>query len=285
MGKGALSDMLGDTQAPLPLRPRTQLKWFTLGIVALVSVVAVMLGYDIGVMADAILYIEKDLNLTLFQKEAALGCLNFVSGFGAIFTSEIIWVGVHLCFDFTNCKTMLVGVEDWFPAELVPNEWFIFCSKVFQWIISANLVVSSFQRFGTRIRRNLAQSFQLIPTVKMWRGIAIQFGFDMVLGNGLILRSISLILMHIMSIEGRRTSVWSFAPVVSYRNMRPFNSDLVLLAMVSYQCNHINHISVNIVEREKILEHFNCWPAQTSSGVTTCQGTNISNGHCFTTLY
>jgi MFS family permease len=52
--------------------------------------VAVMLGYDIGVMAGAIILMQQDLNLSTPEKEVALGCLNFVSGVGAILTSELI---------------------------------------------------------------------------------------------------------------------------------------------------------------------------------------------------
>mmetsp|Transcript_22750 Transcript_22750/g.31713 ORF Transcript_22750/g.31713 Transcript_22750/m.31713 type:complete len:542 (+) Transcript_22750:174-1799(+) len=65
------------------------LKWYTGVCVALVSVVAVLLGYDIGIMSGAILFIEKSLNLTVDQKEISVGCLNFVSGFGSLLSSPI----------------------------------------------------------------------------------------------------------------------------------------------------------------------------------------------------
>ena len=48
-----------------------------------------MLGYDIGVMAGAIILMQKELGLSTPEKEVALGCLNFVSGLGAILTSEL----------------------------------------------------------------------------------------------------------------------------------------------------------------------------------------------------
>jgi len=68
---------------------RNLLKGYTIACVGLISSVAVMLGYDIGVMAGAIILMQKELGLSTPEKEVALGCLNFVSGLGAILTSEL----------------------------------------------------------------------------------------------------------------------------------------------------------------------------------------------------
>ena len=49
-----------------PPAPRTPLKLYTLLCVLLVSVVAVMLGYDIGVMSGAIIFMQVSLSLCSF---------------------------------------------------------------------------------------------------------------------------------------------------------------------------------------------------------------------------
>jgi MFS family permease len=51
------------------------------------SCVAVLLGYDIGVMSGAILGIESSLNLTTAEVELVIGSLNFVSAFGSLFVA------------------------------------------------------------------------------------------------------------------------------------------------------------------------------------------------------
>jgi len=75
--------------SPTGVVKRNLLKGYTIACVGLISSVAVMLGYDIGVMAGAIILMQKELGLSTPEKEVALGCLNFVSGLGAILTSEL----------------------------------------------------------------------------------------------------------------------------------------------------------------------------------------------------
>jgi sugar porter (SP) family MFS transporter len=52
--------------------------------VCTVSIFAALLGYDIGVMAGALLPMSRDLDFTSSQKEVAVGCLNFISAVGAL---------------------------------------------------------------------------------------------------------------------------------------------------------------------------------------------------------
>ena len=51
--------------------------------------VAILLGYDIGVMSGAALAIEQSLGLTVVQKQVVVGSLNFVSGFGALLVGRL----------------------------------------------------------------------------------------------------------------------------------------------------------------------------------------------------
>ena len=58
--------------------------------VAFACGVAVLLGYDIGVMSGAITGIEASLSLSLVQKQLIMGSLNFVSGFGALLAGVVL---------------------------------------------------------------------------------------------------------------------------------------------------------------------------------------------------
>jgi sugar porter (SP) family MFS transporter len=72
--------------------------WYLCGVVLFASFVAVLLGYDIGVMSGAILDIETTLGLSIIQKQLVVGSLNFVSAFGSLFAATFSdWVGRRMC--------------------------------------------------------------------------------------------------------------------------------------------------------------------------------------------
>ncbi|KAM3368680.1 hypothetical protein ACQJBY_016906 [Aegilops geniculata] len=48
------------------------------------SLNAILLGYDVGVMSGAIIYIQKDLHITEFQEEILVGCLSVISLLGSL---------------------------------------------------------------------------------------------------------------------------------------------------------------------------------------------------------
>ncbi|GAB2252470.1 hypothetical protein Droror1_Dr00005317 [Drosera rotundifolia] len=48
------------------------------------SLNSVLLGYDVGVMSGAIIFIQEDLMITEVQKEVLVGCLSIVSLFGSL---------------------------------------------------------------------------------------------------------------------------------------------------------------------------------------------------------
>jgi MFS family permease len=60
------------------------LEWLAVQSVCTVSIFAALLGYDIGVMAGALLPMSRDLDFNSTQGEVAVGCLNFISAAGAI---------------------------------------------------------------------------------------------------------------------------------------------------------------------------------------------------------
>ena len=66
--------------------PKAPLKPYTALCVVCIVCVACTLGYDIGVMGGAVIFMSKTLDLSTGKQELAVGCLNFVSGFGALFT-------------------------------------------------------------------------------------------------------------------------------------------------------------------------------------------------------
>ena len=57
---------------------------FLVRCVCVVSLASCLLGYDIGVMSGAILFIERDLGLSDVQQEIVIGSLNIVSAVGAL---------------------------------------------------------------------------------------------------------------------------------------------------------------------------------------------------------
>ena len=52
--------------------------------VCFTSLLGALLGYDIGIVSGAIVFITKDLSLSAWQAEVVVGSLNLVSAFGAL---------------------------------------------------------------------------------------------------------------------------------------------------------------------------------------------------------
>ena len=87
-----LSSRLPSSDSP-SATPR-QRWWFLARSVGFASVVAILLGYDIGVMSGAILDIETTFTLSLVQKQLVVGSLNFISAFGALIETPR-WVSLQ----------------------------------------------------------------------------------------------------------------------------------------------------------------------------------------------
>ncbi len=48
------------------------------------SLTSLLLGYDVGIFSSAILYIEEEMNLTMFQSESVVATLNLVAALGSL---------------------------------------------------------------------------------------------------------------------------------------------------------------------------------------------------------
>ncbi|KAM0950138.1 putative major facilitator, sugar transporter, major facilitator superfamily [Dioscorea sansibarensis] len=57
---------------------------YVVACVSFASLNSVLLGYDVGVMSGAILFIQKDLHITEVQQEVLVGCLSVVSLLGSL---------------------------------------------------------------------------------------------------------------------------------------------------------------------------------------------------------
>lgn len=57
---------------------------FVYGCAIFASLNAILLGYDVGVMSGAIIYIQKDLHITEVQEEILVGCLSVISLLGSL---------------------------------------------------------------------------------------------------------------------------------------------------------------------------------------------------------
>ncbi|OWM89901.1 hypothetical protein CDL15_Pgr012538 [Punica granatum] len=74
-------------------RPR-RLNCYALGGAILASTTSVLLGYDIGVMSGAVLFIQENLNITSTQVEILVGSLNVVSLVGSLASGRTSdWLG------------------------------------------------------------------------------------------------------------------------------------------------------------------------------------------------
>ncbi|KAH9620589.1 hypothetical protein KSS87_005703 [Heliosperma pusillum] len=106
-----------------PKRPKRNKYAFACAIFA--SMTSILLGYDIGVMSGASIYIKKDWNLTDVQIEVLIGTLNIYSLFGSfaagrtsdkigrrmtiVFAGAIFFVGALLMGFATNYAFLMVG--------------------------------------------------------------------------------------------------------------------------------------------------------------------------------
>ncbi|XP_068652194.1 probable polyol transporter 4 [Aristolochia californica] len=57
---------------------------YVLACAIFASLNSVLLGYDVGVMSGAILFIQKDLKISQFQEEILVGCLSIISLLGSL---------------------------------------------------------------------------------------------------------------------------------------------------------------------------------------------------------
>ncbi|XP_078161652.1 putative polyol transporter 4 [Carex rostrata] len=63
---------------------RNDTKRYVYACATFASLNSVLLGYDVGVMSGAILFIQKDLMITEFQEELLIGCLSIIALIGSL---------------------------------------------------------------------------------------------------------------------------------------------------------------------------------------------------------
>ncbi|KAI0516449.1 hypothetical protein KFK09_009124 [Dendrobium nobile] len=91
MGEANKEAKLASEEATLPRRRNTR---FASACAVLASMTSILLGYDIGVMSGAAIFIQKDLHISDIQVEVLLGIINLyslVGSFAAGRTSD--WIG------------------------------------------------------------------------------------------------------------------------------------------------------------------------------------------------
>ncbi|CAA2998962.1 transporter (major facilitator superfamily) [Olea europaea subsp. europaea] len=128
-GKPETNDVSsGQPQVPIPAfdpPQKPKRNKYALACSILASMTSILLGYDIGVMSGAIIYIKKDLNITDVQKEVIMGILNVYSLLGSaaagrtsdwigrrytiVFAGAIFFVGALLMGFATNYAFLMVG--------------------------------------------------------------------------------------------------------------------------------------------------------------------------------
>ncbi|CAN6441710.1 unnamed protein product [Victoria cruziana] len=88
---------------------KAPLNKFAFACAILASMNSILLGYDIGVMSGAILFIKEDLGIGSTQEEILVGSLNFFSLFGAVVSGKTAdWIGRRYTMVIASI-TFLVG--------------------------------------------------------------------------------------------------------------------------------------------------------------------------------
>ncbi|KAK4477093.1 hypothetical protein RD792_016301 [Penstemon davidsonii] len=87
----------GQSQLPIPAfdpPKKPKRNKYALACAFLASMTSILLGYDIGVMSGAIIYIQRDLKITEVQKEVVMGILNVYSLLGSAAAGRTSdWIG------------------------------------------------------------------------------------------------------------------------------------------------------------------------------------------------
>ncbi|KAF8007912.1 hypothetical protein BT93_K1800 [Corymbia citriodora subsp. variegata] len=71
-------------QQQLEMRRKSSRRFYVFACAVLASLNSVVVGYGVGVMSGAIIFIQEDLKITEVQAEVLVGCLNKVSLFGSL---------------------------------------------------------------------------------------------------------------------------------------------------------------------------------------------------------
>ncbi|CAA6675564.1 unnamed protein product [Spirodela intermedia] len=127
----------------------TSTKKFVFACAIFASLNSALLGYDVGVMSGAILFIQEDLKITVVQEEVLVGCLSFVSLLGSLGggkTSDIVG------------RKWTIGLLHSF------SKWCIVmaCAPSFQFLMIGRLMAGVGIGFGWLVMQNRAEEARLV---------------------------------------------------------------------------------------------------------------------------
>lgn len=180
-----------------PKKPKTNK--YALGCAMLASMTSVLLGYDIGVMSGAIIYIKEDLKISDGQVEVLAGILNLFSLIGScaagrtsdwigrrytIVVSQVIFFAGAILMGFaTNYSFLMVGrfvagigvgyalmIAPVYTAEVSPASTRGFLTSFPEVFINAGILLGYVSNYGfSKLRLNLGWRLMLgvgaVPSV------------------------------------------------------------------------------------------------------------------------
>ncbi|KAI3448053.1 hypothetical protein Pfo_004718 [Paulownia fortunei] len=198
----------GQTRLPIPAfdppqKPKRNKYAFACSFLA--SMTSILLGYDIGVMSGAIIYIQKDLHITDVQKEVVMGILNVYSLLGSaaagrtsdwigrrytiVFAGAIFFVGALLMGFATNYAFLMVGrfvagigvgyalmIAPVYTAEVAPASSRGFLTSFPEVFINFGILLGYVSNFAfSKLPTNLGWRFMLgigaIPSIFLAIGV------------------------------------------------------------------------------------------------------------------
>ncbi|KAM3761782.1 hypothetical protein ACB098_01G294300 [Castanea mollissima] len=100
-----------------PVQRKAYLNKYALGGAILASTNSILLGYDIGVMSGAVLYIRENLNISSTQIEILVGSLNVCSLIGSLASGRTSdWIGRRYTIILAAATFLIVYVAELSPA-------------------------------------------------------------------------------------------------------------------------------------------------------------------------
>lgn len=198
----------GTVQLPdIPAPDKAKTKTFALGCAMLASMTSILLGYDIGVMSGASIYIQKDLKITDVQLEILVGILNLYCLFGSaaagrtsdligrrytiVLAAAIFFVGAVLMGTSVNYAHLMVGrfvagigvgyalmVAPVYTAEVSPASSRGFLTSFPEVFINFGILLGyvsnfAFRKLSLRLGWRLMLGIGAVPSVFMGLGVLV----------------------------------------------------------------------------------------------------------------
>ncbi|CAO2813441.1 unnamed protein product [Amaranthus hypochondriacus] len=188
-----------------PIKKPPKRNMFAFACASLASMTSVLLGYDIGVMSGAAIYIQKDWNLSDTKIQFLVGTLNIYSLFGSfaagrtsdwigrrytvVLAGGIFFVGALLMGFATNYAFLMVGrfvagigvgyalmIAPVYTAEVSPASSRGFLTSFPEVFINAGILFGyvsnvAFMKLGTNLNWRLMLGVSAIPSVFLALGV------------------------------------------------------------------------------------------------------------------